>query len=327
MKTTKILNTAAICLLAMGFNGNNVSRAHLSGTQETAAANSGDSTTRNDAQQPGEVQQTPEQTPVKAVVKSLEDLREELKGQRETFLSKLIESDGAFGFLQLIDFLRVIDTDLLLKVDGTKVEKAGVKVKAYLESIGIKGESVEECLDNLMTKVSAITRGTVEGSAQSTDSEDLKTLLLKFSEDLKAEQERHGDKDESKELLKNLGVQRDELVKKFTEMSPSFLTSEDISGFLTVPEYGFPMDAAKWKKVEKKISDKLESSDITTDLKTLLAKLIEQREKMMDLLYGPIGHEDCPARSGQGSGPKKPSIAAVPSSLCAIVFGIIVSMF
>nr|CAD19563.1 glycosylphosphatidylinositol-anchored merozoite surface protein [Babesia divergens] len=341
MKTSKILNTAAICLLAMGFNGNNVSCTNLNGSQEPAAANPVVSTPGNDAQQAGTQQgganskSVPEQQPQQAagettatvVVKTLDVLRGELRGQREAFLSEIIKSDGPFTILQLVGYLRVVDTDLLLKVDSTKVDEAGKKVKAYLEKIGIRGDSVEAALDNLMIKVYEITKGTVESSAQGTDSEELKTLLLKFSEDLKAEQELHSEAKGGEALLSSMKTQHDELLKKFAALTPTFLTSEDISGYLTVPEYGAPMNAAKWKKVEGMIHGKLESSEVPANLKALVAELIELREQMMDLLYGPIGHHDCAAGSGQGSSPKKPSFAAVPSSLSAIVFGIIVSMF
>nr|ACX30791.1 merozoite surface protein 37/41 [Babesia capreoli] len=341
MKTTKILNTAAVCLLAIGFKGQSVICTGLKGSEQQTTDGQG---TTSPATPPASTPQTggvsgqpattgtpsaaaPSPAPPKVVVKSLEELRKELKDQRERVLRSIMDSEGPFSILQLIDFLRIIDSDLLLEVDQDMVKKAGEKVKKYLESIGIGGDSVEESLDLLMTKVYKLTRGTVKSPTESTDSESLNSLLLKFSEDIRAEQEHHGNKDESRELVITMGERYEALFVKFGRLSTTFLTHEEVSAYLKVPEYGAPMRATESQKVEKKIADKLKGSDLSQELKDLIAELIDLRVKLMDLLYGPIGHGDCAAQSGKGSGDDKPSFAAVPSSLCAIVFGIIVSMF
>nr|ACX30790.1 merozoite surface protein 37/41 [Babesia capreoli] len=386
MKTTKILNTAAVCLLAIGFKGQSVTchslqgfveanttggstgtgaqQGNTSGQQGTgqsgssqgqaAAGQSGNDAGRQDAGQSGndavakavespkpasETQTTgaasdtakgqpaSEEVPTKVVKKTLEQLREELKAQRERVLVTIMGSDGPFTILQLIDFLRIVDTDLLLKVDEEKVKKAGEKIKKYLESLGIGGNSVEESLDELMKKVYDAKGRPTGASTSSDDSEELKTLLPQFVKDIVAEQEHHGQKEENQKLVLSLGEKHKALLKQFADISPTFLTSEDVSGYLATPEYGRPMNAAKWKEVEDKISKKLESSGLASEVSTLVADLVLLREKLMDLLYGPIGHGDCPEESGEASGSDKPSFAAVPSSLCAIVLGIIVSMF
>ncbi|KAK1932946.1 glycosylphosphatidylinositol-anchored merozoite surface protein, partial [Babesia divergens] len=324
MNTTKFLNTAAVCLLAMGFNGQSVicndTVAKSAVTSPTTADQPSKTVTEEGSpapQPPVEPEQVTDKSAVQIVGKSLELVLKELKGQRETFLSKITESSGSFTILQLVDFLRIVDGNLLLKVEQGKIDEVGVKVKAYLDSIGIKGQNVEESLGNLMVKVyqnKGASNDATQGDGNG-DNEQLNTLLKAFAKELKAEIERQGEKKDNQTLLANLNAQNEEFAKKFNTVSPSFLTSQEISAFLTVPEYGASTDHSRWKTVEKKINEKVGQTDATRELLIVIGELIEQREHIMDLIYGPIGNHGVPSESSQGSSPKKPSFASVPSSL------------
>ncbi|KAK1936043.1 erythrocyte binding protein 37.2 precursor, partial [Babesia divergens] len=315
---SRILSAVAFCLLATGLHGPSVGCNDLSVT----------STASSEAvsQQPSAIQRANDQPDVKSWERSPAAIIKEVKEKRERLLSRIIARNGPLTISEIVDFLRAIDGDTLVGVDQAMVERAGAKVKVYLDFIGIKGQNVEESLDTLMLMVYLhFTDAPEESKTKILNiSEELNALLKKFAAELKAkralEDSKRGTQLDLLRKVTELRMSIIDLMEKLPARADAPFSVEDIYEFLTVPDYGVPTNSFAVKAIEKKITDylgTLETSDSATknELRSLIANVIEQREHIMDLIYGPFGNYEDPSESSQGSSPKKPSLASVPSSL------------